>query len=110
MWVFFKYNSSEAHCVARTADCFALGHTLFGRKSIVAATFRFYEQACFTGSRGSIFSKRSYIMHFSVSEHEDVLYPTVPSRDGMGGQYINTSIVMIQEPRNDIQNVPSSSP
>lgn len=52
-----QFVCSSLHC---QQSQFSLGHTLFGRKSIVAATFRFYKQAYFIGSGGSIFKERPY--------------------------------------------------
>ena len=51
----YKHNSSKADCIASEVNYSFLGHTLFDRKSTVAASFRFYKQAYFIGSCGSIF-------------------------------------------------------
>ena len=51
----YKYNKSKAQSIASEVNYSFLGHVFFGRKSIVSATFRFYKQAYFIGSCGSIF-------------------------------------------------------
>lgn len=51
----YKYNSPKPHCMASKVNRSFLGHPWLGKKSIVTATFRFYKQAYFIGSSGSIF-------------------------------------------------------